>query len=78
MFGRSSIYFSHLAMFHSPHDYQAILKVDMGSEARQIYLDDLENHPEVSYYTFVPKAMVLADVVSSKQTFRGALYRGAF
>lgn len=76
--GGKSIYFSHLPMFHQPHDYQVILQVDLGVEGNGAYFADKAAHPEMEVYTFVPRPMVLPEVVAGKKTFSGDLYRGHF
>lgn len=72
VFGRDR--FSHIPMFHEPHDYQAVMEVKL-------------SHPEledgVSFgdrlHTFVPDEFSLGDVLSGKQTtFGGTLWEGNF
>ena len=67
-------HFSHIPMFHEPHDYQAVMEVKL-------------SHPELQdgtsfgdqLHTFVPEEFSLGDVLSGKQThFEGTLYRGNF
>lgn len=66
--------FSHIPMFHEPHDYQAVMEVKL-------------SHPQledgVSFgdklHTFVPEKFSLGDVLSGKQThFEGTLWEGNF
>lgn len=78
VFGEKTVFFSHLPMFHSPHDYQAIFSVNFSSEAKELYLTDKKAHPEQSIYTFVPEVMVLSDGLLKAKTFKGDLYRGHF
>jgi len=78
VFGDKSVYLSHLPMFHSPHDYQVIMQVELGPVAMQVYLADQKAHPENRIYTFVPQPLVLPVVVAGKIPFQGDLYRGHF
>ncbi|MDG0815124.1 hypothetical protein [Bdellovibrio svalbardensis] len=78
VFGESTIFFSHLPMFHSPHDYQAIFSVKISDEVKDLYLSDKKAHREERVYTFVPELMVLSDAVLQTKTFKGQLYRGHF
>lgn len=78
MFGEKKIFFSHLPMFHSPHDYQAIFSVKLNDEAKALYLSDKKTHPEEKVYTFVPEVMVLPEAVLNTKTFKGEIYRGHF
>lgn len=77
VFGEQSIYFSHLPMFHKPHDYQALMQIQWPEDVSKMYLQDKKQHPDV-IYTFVPRPMVLPDVVLGQQSFQGDLYRGHF
>jgi hypothetical protein len=72
VFGRDK--FSHIPMFHEPHDYQAVMDVKLSHP-------DLEDG--VSFgdklHTFVPEEFSLGDVLSGKQTkFQGTLFEGNF
>jgi hypothetical protein len=67
-------YFSHIPMFHKPHDYQIIMDVGMKHE----------NLPEGKDYgqelhTFVPDQFSLGDLLQGKlKEMEGTLYRGNF
>ncbi len=78
VFGEKKIFFSHLPMFHSPHDYQAIFSAQLNEQIKDLYLSDKKSHPEEKIYTFVPEVMVLPDVVLKTKVFKGELYRGHF
>ena len=78
VFGQGTIFFSHLPMFHSPHDYQAIFSVNLSPEAKALYLADKQVHADQDIYTFVPEVMVLSDGALKEKAFKGDLYRGHF
>jgi len=75
--GTQKIYLSHLPMFHSPHDYQALFEVQLPAEVRQSYLDSKRRFSE-TVYTLVPEAFVLPEMARSPRPFRAALFRGHF
>ena len=82
--GTETLFFSHLPMFMSPHDYQVILEARLsqpGGDPQQAYRDDRKRHPDASLYTFNPVAFVLPELAppAAKRTkFRGDLFRGHF
>jgi hypothetical protein len=79
IFGKSTIYLSHLPMFHQPHDYQAIVEVSLQSQDQQTYLQDQISHPEQTLYTIAPlENFVLQDEVMHLKAFHATLYRGHF
>lgn len=78
VFGEKTVYFSHLPMFHQPHDYQVIFVPKLDEETKSFYLADKQNHPEAKYYTFVPELMILPEVIQGAKVFKGDLYRGHF
>ena len=85
VFGRDTVFMSHLAMFSMPeHAYQVILQTHLtGSDAdpAQAYRDDRAHHPEVPFYTFDPIPFVLPDILptahrpAAATSFGGALIR---
>jgi hypothetical protein len=86
MVGEETVYLSHLPMFMSPHDYQAILEVTLtnkGSNPQAIYTNDRKTTGE-KIYTFVPERFVLTDLVSPdpkhphRSSFKGTPFRGHF
>ena len=86
MVGEETVYLSHLPMFMSPHDYQAILEVtlsDSGSDPQAMYVSDRRATGE-KVYTFVPERFVLTDLVSPDpkharlSSFTGIPFRGHF
>jgi hypothetical protein len=79
MVGGSNIYLSHLPMFHSPHEYQAIVEADLGAAGDNVYLEDRKNHPEENVYTLQPaEKFVLPVMIQNPTTFPANIYRGHF
>ncbi|MGB8629927.1 MAG: hypothetical protein WCD69_11120 [Xanthobacteraceae bacterium] len=79
MVGRSNIYLSHLPMFHSPHEYQAIVEVDLGEAGDSVYLEDRKSHPLENVYTLQPQEkFVLPAMIQNPTTFVAKIYRGHF
>jgi hypothetical protein len=76
MVGTEHVYLSHLPMFHSPHDYQIILKAK--THALKIYQADKAAHPEEKLYTIEPETFVLPEMVKSPKPFKATIYRGHF
>jgi hypothetical protein len=82
--GKETIFFSHLPMFMSPHDYQVILEGTFskpGADPQRTYKDDRKNQPEGTVFTFNPAAFVLPDLfppAAKRKQFRGDLFRGHF
>ena len=67
-------FFSHLPMFHEPHDYQILLDVKL--EHPQI-AEDSNFGQEL--HTFVPKKFALGDLLNGKlKQLEGTLYQGNF
>lgn len=77
LFGSQKTYLSHLPMFHSPHDYQAIMEVELDQKAQMLYFADQKDHPN-TYYTIVPPRFVLPEVIQNKKSFTAQIYRGHF
>lgn len=77
IFGQKTTYVSHLPMYHSPHDYQVILEVDLGKETGNL-TQDMAAHPEEPVYTIEPKRFVLPDMVKGLKAFPAKVYRGHF
>jgi len=82
--GRETVFFSHLPMFMSPHDYQVILEGTLSQEGTDLpraYRTDRVNHPAATVYTFNPAAFVLPDLFPPalrRKQFKGDLFRGHF
>jgi len=75
--GTSTVYLSHLPMFHRPHDYQVIVEADLGS-ATEVYLQDRNAHPHQTVYTLVPEAFILPAMIQNPRPFKASLFRGHF
>lgn len=78
VFGKEKIYASHLPLFHSPHDYQIILKLELSKEAKKQFIKDQQLHPEQTTYSIETERFVLPDKIGSKGSFKANLYRGHF
>lgn len=77
--GTDTVFFSHLPMFMSPHDYQVILEGTFAQQAA--YKADRTKQPEGTVFTFNPASFILPDLFppAPKRTqFRGDLFRGHF
>jgi hypothetical protein len=82
--GQDTVFFYHLPMFMSPHDYQVILEGTLsqsGSDPQRIYREDRKGHPQTRVYTFAPDPFVLPDLfppAPKRQKIQGDLFRGHF
>ncbi|MCO5142954.1 MAG: hypothetical protein M9962_07685 [Oligoflexia bacterium] len=78
VFGEKEIFLSHLPMFHSPHDYQAIVRVKIDKKSHAAYLlEKRKNSNEI--FTLVPNEIfILPDQINWKKSFSASLYRGHF
>ncbi len=67
-------FFSHLPMFHEPHDYQILLDVKLNHPQ----LQGTENFGQ-ELHTFVPNKFALGDLLNGKlERLEGTLYQGNF
>lgn len=78
LLGTEVIYASHLPMFHSPHDYQIILVLELDSADQKIYMNDKKDHPAENLYTIEPENFVLPEMVNYIKKFKASIYRGHF
>ena len=82
--GLETIFFYHLPMFMSPHDYQVILEGTLsqqGSDPQRTYREDRKSHVKTRVYTFNPVPFVLPDLfppAPKLKKVRGDLFRGHF
>jgi hypothetical protein len=76
--GKEKIYASHLPMFHSPHDYQIILELELDKDIQKQFVTDQENNPEYTTYTIEPEKFVLPNMIHNPKSFKANLYRGHF
>lgn len=77
LFGKSQIYLSHLPMFHSPHDYQVILKAELSPQGKEAYLESLKTSSE-TVYTLVPESFILPEMIKNPHPFKAQIYKGHF
>lgn len=63
VFGQNSLYFSHLPMFHAPHDYQALFAGSFDQTGLDAYFNP-KNNPLGSFYTMEPEPFVLPSLVN--------------
>ncbi len=78
LFGSEKIYASHLPMFHSPHDYQIILELELSKFDKQKYVSDKNKNSNYTTYTIEPEKFVLPDMINNPKPFKVNLYRGHF
>jgi len=78
LFGKDKIYLSHLPMFHSPHDYQVLLEVDIPALVKEKYLNSTKSDPNQTVYTIVPELFSLPEIVKNKTSFKAQLFKGHF
>lgn len=85
LFGNGPVYLSHLPMFHSPHDYQLLLEVEMvktGTDPLATYVEDRRVTGE-KIYTVVPETFVLTELFTpanapQRKSFKADVVRGHF
>lgn len=73
-----SVYASHLPMFHTPHNYQVILELEISDEARAAYQKSLKANPKQTVYTLVPEVFVLPEMLDNPRSFKAEIYAGHF
>lgn len=78
IFGNEKIYASHLPLFHSPHDYQIILELELIAADKKKFIADQQLHPEFTTYSIEPEKFVLPDMIASPKPFKVNVYRGHF
>jgi hypothetical protein len=82
--GLDTVFFYHLPMFMTPHDYQVILEGTLskgGSDQQAIYKEDRKSHPQTRVYTLAPVPFVLPDLFPpalKRKKIQGDLFRGHF
>ncbi len=80
VFGEETIYFSHLPMFHAPHNFQVLLEVRFDDAVTQALFVDRRLHP-AEVYTFDPDEFAIAELDPSgpvRPSIRGTLVHGHF
>ncbi len=82
LFGDKVTYASHLPMFHAPHDYQVILKLnleDHPTHSRTLQLYEKAKADGETFFTLVPEKMDLSKIVSGeKKQFNAHIFVGHF
>ncbi|UOQ51049.1 hypothetical protein [Hymenobacter cellulosivorans] len=78
IFGQQQVFASHLPMFHTPHDYQVVLELELGDSAQAAYRASQQQFPQQTVYTLEPEQFVLPQMVQQPRPFRATLYRGHF
>ena len=82
--GQDAVFFYHLPMFMSPHDYQVILEGTLsqpGSDPQRLYREDRKRHPHTPVYTFAPVPYIMPELfppAPKRKTIQGDLFRGHF
>ncbi len=74
--GKEKIYLSHLPMFHSPHDFQAIMEVKLDKVGESTYLALRKKGDDL--VTLVPEPFVLPDMLANPKPFLADIYLGHF
>jgi hypothetical protein len=83
LFGDKVNFASHLPMFHSPHDYQLLMRLEFGTLPKEMP-HTLENYAAAkaagrTLFTLVPERMDLSQVISGlKRSFRAEIFDGHF
>ena len=81
LFGKNATYASHLPMFHSPHDYQLIMKLSLEDLPRSQTLSHYETWKEKgqTLFTLVPEIVDLTQIINGgKTTLNASIYKGHF
>lgn len=81
LFGQQTTYASHLPMFHSPHDYQLLLKLKLQElpRAQTLKFYELKKKQGETLFTLVPETMDLTKIIDgSKKTFSATIFQGHF
>jgi len=80
VFGEQVLYFSHLPMFHAPHNFQVLLEVRLGDAATEALFADRRLH-RAEVYTFDPAEFAIAELDPAgpvRPSIRGTLVHGHF
>lgn len=78
LFGSEQLYVSHIPMYMTPHDYQAIAKVSISEAGLEAYKKANVAGGQ-TYFTLAPRPFVLPLLLNgSLKSFKADLYRGSF
>jgi len=80
--GEQTVFLSHLALFHAPHNYQVILEgtfAKPGSDPQADYFND-RKRTGTKIYTLEPEPFVLTRLAAAEplRSFKASIYRGHF
>ena len=81
LFGKNVTYVSHLPMFHAPHDYQVILKINLQDlpPSQAVIAYEAAKSSGAALFTLVPEALDLAKVIAGvKTSFMAEIFQGHF
>lgn len=78
IFGTKQVYASHLPLFHTPHDYQAILALSLDKKTLRLLQKDQKEYAAYATYTIEPERFILPEMIERKGTFKANIYRGHF
>jgi hypothetical protein len=82
IFGTDTLFVSHIPMYMSPHDYQAIMQVKLthaSSDALAVYQKALGASGKQTLFTVRPKPFILPNLLNGKiKSFTADLYKGNF
>jgi hypothetical protein len=78
IFGKEKIYASHLPLFHTPHNYQIILELELDKTIKAKFVKDQQLHPEFTTYTIEPEKFILPEMIKNPKPFKVNIYRGHF
>jgi hypothetical protein len=84
VFGRDTMFLSHLPMFMAPHDAQLILEVTLedphGSSIQEAWPREREGHSDQRLYTMMPEEFALSTLYipdpPERGSFRATFFRG--
>ena len=84
VFGRDTVFLSHLPMFMAPHDAQLILEVALenadGSSLQEAWSRERESHSDQRLYTLMPEKFALSTLYApdppERGSFRARFFRG--
>jgi hypothetical protein len=78
LFGSEHVYISHLPMFHSAHDYQAIAEIALPPAGLAALKKAQAAHPLDTLFTLVPEAFSLPEMFAHPKPFHADLFHGHF
>jgi hypothetical protein len=76
-FGGAVVYLSHLPMFHSPHDEQAIFEVTFDGDGTKAYSQAKSSNKD-ALVTIVPQPFSLLAMIAQPKDFKADIFAGHF